>query len=230
MSESTEPEDPLERCFQEKGVVARLTSRTGWGLFAQTDFSPGDLIFHLDVTDNARSLIIDFEDHFDKFYDRGMTYIPGAVFAVLPAHPFWAVNHSCNANAGFANWGRVDNGRIAFVAFRHIYPGEQITLDYSAITTAYEGTPEGGPWEMKCLCGEPNCRRIISGFDALTLDVQLSQLFPESGPQGRVLAHILNDIPELVERLRAHPTLYREFRRVLQQQLELGAQRYQRTA
>jgi hypothetical protein len=38
--------------------------------------------------------------------------------------------------------------------------GEEITIDYSTI--------EGDPlWEMKCACGEKNCRKIIRSIHSM---------------------------------------------------------------
>ncbi|MEP7336557.1 MAG: SET domain-containing protein [Acidobacteriota bacterium] len=60
-------------------------------------------------------------------------------------------NHSCNPNAGFC-------GMIEIVAMRDIKAGEQIAFDYAMCLTASFGN-------MDCWCGEPNCRRQVTGDD-----------------------------------------------------------------
>lgn len=64
-----------------------------------------------------------------------------------PDYPNQYLNHSCNPNSGI-------KGRLTMVAIRNIKEGEEITIDYSII--------EGDDlWEMKCTCGEKNCRKVI---------------------------------------------------------------------
>jgi hypothetical protein len=60
-------------------------------------------------------------------------------------------NHSCNPNAGF-------RGALHLVALRAIAVGEQVTFDYATCMTGDFGN-------MPCSCGEPDCRRFISGDD-----------------------------------------------------------------
>ncbi|MBO9309514.1 MAG: SET domain-containing protein-lysine N-methyltransferase [Chloroflexi bacterium] len=61
------------------------------------------------------------------------------------------VNHSCNPNAGL-------QGQIALVALRDIAAGEEVCFDYAMS----DGDPE---FRMTCLCGQPNCRGVITGDD-----------------------------------------------------------------
>jgi hypothetical protein len=61
------------------------------------------------------------------------------------------VNHSCNPNAGLS-------GQIGLVAMRDIKVGEEVCFDYAmSDTMPYD--------EFECGCGQPNCRRHISGND-----------------------------------------------------------------
>ncbi|MBS3141408.1 SET domain-containing protein-lysine N-methyltransferase [Candidatus Woesearchaeota archaeon] len=67
------------------------------------------------------------------------------------------LNHSCNPNAGI-------EGNIVFVAMRDINEGEEINIDY-AMSDSLE-------YELKCNCGNKNCRKIISGKDWMRKDLQ----------------------------------------------------------
>jgi len=60
------------------------------------------------------------------------------------------INHSCEANVGFA-------GNIVLVAMRDIAAGEELTTDY-ALFDDYDS-------EMRCRCGTPSCRGTIGGRD-----------------------------------------------------------------
>eukprot|EP00741_Cyanophora_paradoxa_P022584 tig00000248_g21809.t1 len=64
------------------------------------------------------------------------------------------VNHSCSPNAGFGA-----NGAL-LVAMRDIEAGEEITFDYCMAYTSHIGFNP-----LKCLCGSPNCRKLITADD-----------------------------------------------------------------
>jgi uncharacterized protein len=59
-------------------------------------------------------------------------------------------NHSCNANLGM-------RGEITFVAIRDIAAGEELTHDWA--------TTDDDDYSVECKCGEPNCRKILTGKD-----------------------------------------------------------------
>jgi len=64
----------------------------------------------------------------------------------------WYINHSCDPNCGCPG----DYRRL--VAIRDIEEGEEITYDYAM-------TEKEPDWSMKCKCGEPDCRKTITGND-----------------------------------------------------------------
>jgi SET domain-containing protein len=66
-------------------------------------------------------------------------------------------NHSCNPNIAI-------QGQIVFVAMRDIAPGEELTHDWA--------TTDDLDYEMKCNCGSPNCRGIITGKDWMKKELQ----------------------------------------------------------
>lgn len=60
-------------------------------------------------------------------------------------------NHSCNPNAGI-----IKNGRwLLLRAIRPIAAGDEVTHDYSTLLGADD------VWQMKCNCGEPQCRKTV---------------------------------------------------------------------
>jgi len=64
-------------------------------------------------------------------------------------------NHSCEPNAGF-------NGQIFLVAIKNIKKNEQITFDYAMVLHKSKNVKL---YEMKCVCGLKNCRKIITDND-----------------------------------------------------------------
>lgn len=70
-----------------------------------------------------------------------------------PEKPYKFLNHSCNPSCGI-------KGKVTMIALKDIKEGEEITVDYSTI----EGDLR---WEMKCNCGEKNCRGIIRSVQYL---------------------------------------------------------------
>jgi uncharacterized protein len=66
-------------------------------------------------------------------------------------------NHSCDPNLGM-------RGEITFVAMRDILAGEELTHDW-AMT-------DDDDYSVKCNCGAPNCRKIVTGKDWQRPDLQ----------------------------------------------------------
>ncbi|KAH7476740.1 Histone-lysine N-methyltransferase ASH1L [Phytophthora ramorum] len=68
----------------------------------------------------------------------------------------WArfINHSCNPNCGVEKWDVNGEERCAIFALRDITAGEELTFDYK-----FESFSKAEITE--CLCGAPNCRKVI---------------------------------------------------------------------
>jgi len=60
-------------------------------------------------------------------------------------------NHSCNPNSGLS-------GQITLIAIREIERDEEVCFDYAMSDSSdYD--------EFECHCGQPNCRKKITGRD-----------------------------------------------------------------
>ena len=124
----------------------------GKGLFAEKDFKEGEIICTVSgklLTFNDTLLLGENESHSlqidkDKYF--------------LCEPPFLFTNHSCNPNCGL-------NSHLQLFALQNIFKGEEFFWDYS--TSMLERH-----WTMECLCGAPNCRKIITDFDLLPEDVK----------------------------------------------------------
>jgi hypothetical protein len=67
------------------------------------------------------------------------------------------INHSCNPNVGMLN-------ERTFIAMREINSGEEITIDYAFV--------DNEDYSFDCKCGDPNCRKRITGFDWKNTHIQ----------------------------------------------------------
>ena len=66
-------------------------------------------------------------------------------------------NHSCDANLGI-------RGEITFVAMRDIRAGEELTHDWA--------TTDNDDYSIECKCRAPNCRKILTGKDWQSSELQ----------------------------------------------------------
>lgn len=88
------------------------------------------------------------------------------------------INHSCNPNCRM----HVAGSRAIIFSLYVIKAGAELTFDYS--TTSTDTLDK---WQMKCNCGEPNCRKIISGFQYL--DPGLQKEYKDRGLVPLFLTH-----------------------------------------
>ena len=72
------------------------------------------------------------------------------------------LNHSCEPNLGLQR-------QIVFVALKEIAVDEELTCDYAMI--------DDEPGEMRCRCGRPNCRGVITGRDWQKPEIQKIRRF-----------------------------------------------------
>ena len=64
-------------------------------------------------------------------------------------------NHSCDPNAGF-------KGQVFLQSMRDIKKREQVTFDYGMVLFR---SSKGVDYEFECLCGDENCRKVITNHD-----------------------------------------------------------------
>ena len=117
-------------------------TKIGKAVFADKDYKKGDKVFSFKGETITKDEIIDpnhvIQISKDKYLDKSGDFDDYA-------------NHSCNPNCGI-------RGRD-LIAIRTIKKGDEITWDYS--------TTIDDDWEMKCKCGESNCRRTVKRFDKI---------------------------------------------------------------
>jgi uncharacterized protein len=138
--------------MQEKVIIT--DSGLGLGVFAKVDLQPRELIFYL----NGK--LIDFGASIEHMGEYSVQV--GARDYVDPISPARFLNHSCVPNSGF-----IDD--VALITLEPIKAGDEIRFDYS--TTMLERH-----WELECLCGATDCRKLITDFDLLPLPLQTHYL------------------------------------------------------
>lgn len=95
-----------------------------------------------------------------------------------------SINHSCNPNCMM----HVVGNRAILYSLYVIPAGSELTFDYSTTATdSYE------KWSMTCLCGQVNCRKVISGFQNLDPELQQSLI-----KKGLVPLYITN--PNMIQK------------------------------
>lgn len=197
-------------------VTSDPASALGIGIFATKFWPEGEVIMRLDWQDKVAGRLIAWEDTEAQHQERVTAIAPGWYYYPTKDHPFWYLNHSCDPNLGYRNWGAYeDDSSIPLVSIRPIYPGEQILIDYSTMTTDNDGEEENVPWTMACLCKASNCRRELTDFIHLPQKLQQSVL-----ASGGVPAFILNESQTLVNELRSRaPGMFRKYESALAMQL-----------
>ena len=125
---------------------------SGKGTFAKEDIKKGEMIFirggHILTKDQI--FYYTNEDCPDGYWPISDEYWLGATNEEEFEYQKVYLNHSCDANCGI-------RGEITCVAMRDIKKGEELTQDY--------GLMDGNDWSFKCICGSPNCRKVVTGYD-----------------------------------------------------------------
>jgi SET domain-containing protein len=139
-----------DRSWLHPGVVVRSSPIHGRGLFAVEPIARGEVLEILggqELTDAAVKAAIDRGHRYD-----GIAIGPDLNLSIEPADwPGIHGNHSCDPNLWMANATTVE-------VLRPVAKDEELTVDYALFTAA--------PWwSMRCNCGAPNCRGVISGED-----------------------------------------------------------------
>jgi hypothetical protein len=207
----------------------------GAGLFAVKDLPAGAVVLRLDWRDKSCAEIVAWAETNEKHQDRATAIAPRWYFSPTAKnsrgrrkleehHPLWFLNHSCCPNLSYRNWAKCeDHSVISLVALRKIRAGDQLTMDYSTMTTSDDGEEEGAAWRMLCHCGQPNCRKQLTEFAALPRELQREMLLTRYPVTGVVPAFIVNESPRLVKVLKDRaPRLYDSFLSALQAQQRLA--------
>jgi hypothetical protein len=151
------PPEPHLTYFSPK-VEKRKSGIEGRGLFAKDDITAGEVV----VVKGGYVLTKAQRDEIGRELGPSEIQISEDLFigpttARQREGGMMHLNHSCEPNLGL-------QGQIVYVALRDIARDEELTFDY-AMT-------DDEPIEMKCRCGRPSCRGVITGRDWQKPEIQ----------------------------------------------------------
>lgn len=148
----------MEESWVNPKLEVRQSPIGGRGLFARESIQKEEV---LTVTVGRITGAEEYWKMFAEIGDLAFNVGPGQWLAPLDIkNPSgdWLMNHSCEPNA-------VQTTDDNTVAWRDVAAGEEITYDYAM-------TEEDPSWKMGCHCGEPTCRKIITGSDWKKAEIQ----------------------------------------------------------
>jgi SET domain-containing protein len=134
----------------------RRVGKKGWGSFAKVSISKGETVAVFGgcvITSAELATLNDDRQHRSIQIDNDLYMVSGGA----PERGDM-INHSCAPNCGL-------RGSQIVSAMRDIEIGEELTFDY-AMCDASEYD------EFQCLCGTPECRKIVTGADWKNPDIQ----------------------------------------------------------
>jgi D-alanine-D-alanine ligase len=139
---------------KQKKYAVKGNSIAGYGLYAQKNIEPGEVIFEGEAR-SQRIITKDFvEKHWndaDKEVFKRYAYpISSKVFILWDNDPSeWAPqNHSCNPNTAYEG--------LNVISLKKINISEELTLDYANFL-------DDNMMPFQCRCGASNCRGLITG-------------------------------------------------------------------
>ena len=139
--------------YSSSKVEMRVSPISGRGLFAKETIQEGELVVSFE---NGKGKFVDSKIA-DALYDKGNDHIlqvdDDLYFCATNLEEVENedhINHSCDPNLGI-------DGSLKFVAMRDIASGEELAFDYAM--------SESSDYKIRCNCGSPRCRKIITGED-----------------------------------------------------------------
>lgn len=157
-------------CAKELNTIYAIQdTELGKGVFATKDIPQNTILMRVtgDLMDFAATKYLGSQESFTLQIEVDRY--------LLTKSPFCYVNHCCQPNTAL-------DADLFLYSIKPIKAGEQICWDYS--TTMLERS-----WTMKCICGAPNCRHIITDFDLMPKEIQHQYL-----RMGIVLPFIVRSI------------------------------------
>jgi SET domain-containing protein len=135
-------------------IEVKDTEKYGKGIFATKNIKKDEVLivmggYIFDIEDENHLNDFNCDKPIEISEDFSLCPIEPSDMDLMPQH---YVNHSCNPNTGF-------KGSQFMVAMRDIQSGEEVLYDYAMIIASNPKSTEY--FKMDCLCGAPNCRKVI---------------------------------------------------------------------
>ncbi len=128
-------------------IYVKETPDRGTGIFAARNITKDEIITEF----KGPKVIIEQTEDIPKEVMDHLLNVSANEYIIV-RNPAARTNHSCDPNAGIKR-------DVFLVAMRDIKKDEEITFDYSTVTT--------DNWTLECQCGSPSCRNIIGNYKDL---------------------------------------------------------------
>jgi len=139
------------RTYRSPKSEVRSSPLGGRGLFARENIFKGEVVAvkagHILRAEEVFGLTSALGDYTLQIHDD--FFLGPRILAEVEDMVIF-INHSCDPNVGF-------DGQITYVAMRDIHGGEELCHDYAMARSL--------KYELKCRCGSPLCRGIVTGED-----------------------------------------------------------------
>lgn len=138
-----------------KPFIMKGNSIAGYGIYASRDLGKGEIIFKGEGRAQriiTKRFVEKNWNEDEKLHFRRYAYpVSEELFILWDDDPSeWAPqNHSCEPNTAFDG--------LNVLALRHIYKGEELTLDYAQFL-------DENMEPFQCQCGSSHCRGLIAGI------------------------------------------------------------------
>lgn len=143
----------LVKQLETKDLLVKK-SRNGLGVFTKKDFKKDKKVFEI----KGRLITCDVLDEDVDEETRSNAYRFDKDFYISPKGKMGDfLNHSCKPNVKIMK----EKGKLFVITINDIASGSELDFDYSTIVASDD------IWEMKCNCGEKDCRRVIKRFKSL---------------------------------------------------------------
>jgi hypothetical protein len=164
--------EPPHAAIHSNGIVYVAQCALGRGVFTRRAVRKGEILLAFGGP------LIDFAETKRRGTSECMAIQVGPGQYIDTQAPGVFVNHSCAPNTGIRN----DRD---LVALRDIGQGEEICFDYST-------TMDEKSFTMRCQCGAPGCREVVTDFAELPATVQEYYLC-----RGLVMSFIVRRLRDL---------------------------------
>lgn len=137
-------------------VIVKETEKYGKAAFAKEDIYEGEILAAFDgsiyeaekSSDIPNELPLKVRDHVIQFEEHKWRDSNGIARCL---------SHSCEPNCGI-------QALFNIVAMRNIKKDEELCWDYEM--------SENSDWQMECLCGSKNCRKVIGSYKYMPQNIR----------------------------------------------------------
>ncbi len=158
----TQTNDPQNLSWISSKVTERHSGIQGHGLFALERIEKEEIIVIQSgkILEDRMMDSLQYSELSEIAFqiEKGFHICPHKVGGQYVQNGVFVMNHSCDPNCGI-------RGQITFVALRAIEVGEEITFDYAMTDANFEDMQCTPISPMQCSCGTLKCRKMITGDD-----------------------------------------------------------------